>query len=274
MVKDPRVIFLDEPTSGLDSEMAYSLFCLLVDLCRLGRTVCLTIHQPNSLITSRFDDFMLLSGGELVYGGPYDKAVDVFAAVGLECPQYTNPTDFFLNVLQDMDNVTLLVDQQKRAMESLLSCDYSDVELGETLKKDQQHPSRNVSMTEIYVHTEASWWSQVQILASRSVRQYIRNPAGMFSETAQYLFMGLFIALMYLQVNNSVETGVQDRLGRFRTLHTNLVGSFDSYFAVDNCDCKVSCGAHCFLVFQLPMVNFTVISDIVNVISLSHIFVH
>lgn len=40
----------------------------------------------------------------------------------------------------------------------------------------------------------------------------MRNPAMFFSETAQYAFMGIFVGLMYLRLNNSVETGVQDRL--------------------------------------------------------------
>jgi hypothetical protein len=31
-----------------------------------GRTVALTIHQPNSLITAKFDDFILLAAGRAV----------------------------------------------------------------------------------------------------------------------------------------------------------------------------------------------------------------
>jgi len=34
----------------------------------------------------------------------------------------------------------------------------------------------------------------------------------LFSEISQYIFMGIFVGLMYLQLSNSVETGVQDRL--------------------------------------------------------------
>ena len=42
----------------------------------------MTIHQPNSLITSLFDDFMLLGAGKLLYYGPWEQAVDFFSTAG------------------------------------------------------------------------------------------------------------------------------------------------------------------------------------------------
>jgi hypothetical protein len=51
----------DEPTSGLDSEMALNVMDTLLSLARRNRTVVCTIHQPNSDITSLFDDLMLLA---------------------------------------------------------------------------------------------------------------------------------------------------------------------------------------------------------------------
>ncbi len=39
--------------------------------------------QPHcSIITSMFDDFMLLVGGQAAYAGPWGGAVDTFAAAG------------------------------------------------------------------------------------------------------------------------------------------------------------------------------------------------
>ena len=109
LVKDPVAIFLDEPTSGLDSEVAVHLVKLLGEMCAKGRTVALTIHQPNSLITSQFVDYLLLADGQLAYGGPWEDAVDFFNRAGLRCPQYMNPSDYFIHVVDD--NIDLLVDQ-------------------------------------------------------------------------------------------------------------------------------------------------------------------
>lgn len=53
----------------------------------LSWQVCTTIHQPNSIITGRFDDYMLLHSGATVYYGRWEGVVDYFAAHGCPCPQ-------------------------------------------------------------------------------------------------------------------------------------------------------------------------------------------
>ena len=45
------------------------------------QVVC-TIHQPNSDITRRFDDLMLLANGRVVYFGAWNHAVDHFSELG------------------------------------------------------------------------------------------------------------------------------------------------------------------------------------------------
>lgn len=228
LVKEPRAIFLDEPTSGLDSEMAVSIMDTLQTLANANRTIVLTIHQPNSLITSKFDDFMLLAGGELVYFGHWEGAVPFFASGGLHCPQFSNPTDFFLHALQDQVNVDTLVEQQRRkgSPTELTSFNideetnyageeaFSDVANNKKRKKKKALTAgRDINDSDVVAtHPEVPGWYQAYVLTERNFRNYLRNPVMLFSETAQYLFMGLFTGLMYLQVNNSVETGVQDRL--------------------------------------------------------------
>ena len=58
---DPGVLFLDEPTSGLDSFQAEAVVRVLGKLCREGRTVLLSIHQPSSQVCAMFDQLMLLT---------------------------------------------------------------------------------------------------------------------------------------------------------------------------------------------------------------------
>jgi hypothetical protein len=53
-------------------------------LCALHPQVVQTIHQPNSDITEKFDDFMLLSGGNVIYFGKWERAVGYFAAHGYQ----------------------------------------------------------------------------------------------------------------------------------------------------------------------------------------------
>lgn len=69
LITSPTCLFLDEPTSGLDSEIAVSIMRTLKSVAAKGRTVLLTIHQPNSDITELFDHFILMAKGQVVYGG-------------------------------------------------------------------------------------------------------------------------------------------------------------------------------------------------------------
>lgn len=204
LVKNPAAIFLDEPTSGLDSEIAVSLVELLGDMCRRGRTVVLTIHQPNSLITSQFVDFMLLADGKLVYGGPWSDSVDFFNRAGFSCPQYMNPSDYFIHALMDTNAIDVLVGQQNESKKLSLDVEKSS-------QDDEFHPGDEVEAV-VKAEPQESAWYQIYVLAIRNFRTYVRNPVYLISETAQYAFMGIFVGLMYLQLNNSVETGVQDRL--------------------------------------------------------------
>jgi len=205
LVKNPVAIFLDEPTSGLDSEVAVHLIKLLGEMSLKGRTVALTIHQPNSLITARFVDYMLLADGRLAYGGPWEDAVEFFQRAGLHCPQYMNPSDYFIHIVDA--NIDLLVEQQEESKNKAIDMEAHSV-------ADDVKDVDDEVQTEEEVKEEPAEpvWYQIQVLAVRNLRTYVRNPVYLVSETSQYAFMGIFVGLMYLQLNNSVETGVSDRV--------------------------------------------------------------
>lgn len=77
----PRILFLDEPTTGLDSASAFFVVQALKNISRDGRTVISSIHQPSSEVFALFDDLFLLSGGEAVYFGEAQLAVQVWRAI-------------------------------------------------------------------------------------------------------------------------------------------------------------------------------------------------
>lgn len=41
------------------------------------------------------DNLILLAKGGIVYWGPAKDAVKYFAKLGYQCPEYTNPPDYF-----------------------------------------------------------------------------------------------------------------------------------------------------------------------------------
>ncbi|CAG2119793.1 unnamed protein product, partial [Medioppia subpectinata] len=67
----PNLMCIDEPTSGLDSNAAELVIQCLRELSERHRMAIVTsIHQPNSLLLSMFDQLYVLSkGGHCVFAG-------------------------------------------------------------------------------------------------------------------------------------------------------------------------------------------------------------
>ncbi len=67
LITNPSIIFMDEPTSGIDSFTALSLVQMLSRLCKEGRTIIITIHQPSSDIFRLLDRVSILVKGRNIY---------------------------------------------------------------------------------------------------------------------------------------------------------------------------------------------------------------
>lgn len=112
-----------------------------------------TIHQPNSTITHSFDDLLLLARGAIVYMGEMKQAVHHFIALGHKCaphcslacggrspraracsgglrpnaraarrcPEYTNPTDFFMGLMKDDATAGTLADVWRKRYEGMVA---------------------------------------------------------------------------------------------------------------------------------------------------------
>jgi ABC-type multidrug transport system ATPase subunit len=101
LISDPAVLALDEPTSGLDSLTSYIIIRYMKQLAsRHGKTIFMTIHQPNNDIYGLFDQLMLLVEGRFIYQGPAATAPDYFTRhFGLTCGEFENPPDYFMNIM-------------------------------------------------------------------------------------------------------------------------------------------------------------------------------
>ncbi|KAF8278054.1 hypothetical protein TcBrA4_0118830 [Trypanosoma cruzi] len=94
-------MLLDEPTTGLDS----------VNALRVGKCfrnwqggTCgqssQRLHSPSSDLFDVFDDLLLLAKGRVIYHGPTEDSVAYFASLGYQVPPRTNPSEYFMNILQ------------------------------------------------------------------------------------------------------------------------------------------------------------------------------
>jgi ABC-type multidrug transport system ATPase subunit len=83
LVTDPALLILDEPTSGLSWTDAADVVATLRRLANDGRTIVLTIHQPDFQEYEKFDSVAIMGrGGKLLFFGPPDP--DSYTFFGAE----------------------------------------------------------------------------------------------------------------------------------------------------------------------------------------------
>ena len=100
LITDPSLVFLDEPTTGLDSFTATSVMEILRNLAiNENRTIISTIHQPNSDIYEMFDRLRLIARGKIIYFNEARFCVDYFSSIGFQCPELSNPADYFMTMM-------------------------------------------------------------------------------------------------------------------------------------------------------------------------------
>ena len=95
------MLILDEPTSGLDSLTSFIIIQYLKQLTsEEGKTIFMTIHQPNTEIYQLFDKLMLMIEGRFIYQGSAAEAPAYFYRnFGLTCGEYENPADYFMSIM-------------------------------------------------------------------------------------------------------------------------------------------------------------------------------
>jgi ABC-type multidrug transport system ATPase subunit len=133
-------------------------------------------QQPSTQLFNLFDDLVLLSKGELAYGGPRKQAVRYFAENGSVVPESTNPSDFYLEAInydfaegeKKPKSVSDLIDNFPKS-EILGRIDEHITFLGSNLFQSQ--------LKDIPVKKyENSWFWQTYVLTQRGFMIALKNP--------------------------------------------------------------------------------------------------
>ncbi|XP_077999180.1 broad substrate specificity ATP-binding cassette transporter ABCG2-like [Glandiceps talaboti] len=241
LIIQPGVLFLDEPTTGLDASTANAVMLLLKKLASNGRCIIVSIHQPRYSIYRVFDTLHLLSHGHTVYHGPNEKALEYFSSIGYFCEEHNNPPDFFLDVINGDSTAVAAVqdklgdveqgrgytrdgdDMQSENLNELFSKSTDNQFLSVRLNPilDTFRGSEEVSMEELgYAN---GFLKQLSYLSRRTVMNLIRNP---FISVMQMVIMLIFAAvvgIIYWQVDDSLSSGIQNRVGAFFFIIMNMV---------------------------------------------------
>eukprot|EP01137_Pigoraptor_chileana_P025804 Opistho-2@95843 len=220
LLLSPSVIFLDEPTSGLDAFTAANIVETLASLAKSGRTVVFTIHQPRSDIYALFDSVLLLAQGKTVFFGPAKRMIQYFGSAGYECPKFTNPCDYYLDVCtvdrRTIDSqsdaevrITSLIDAYDKngpsflASSALASTDGTASTTTPAYAPLQARTSDSIGAGEQFV-----------ILYQRASRNLVQGWQKLLSEFAITCMMAILIGGIYWGLTMD-QLGWRDRFGLF-----------------------------------------------------------
>ncbi|KAE9616399.1 putative sulfate-transporting ATPase [Lupinus albus] len=217
----PSLLFLDEPTSGLDSASAYFVVQTLRNIAHDGKTVISSIHQPSSEVFELFDDLFLLSGGQTIYFGAAEKAVEFFAKAGFPCTSRRNPSDHFLRCINsDFDTVTTTMMAFQRTHEpkstaSLMNLPTATIraKLIEKYRWSEYATTARARIKEISniegedaeskIMSQDNWWKQLSTLTRRSFLNMSRDLGYYWIRVAIYIVLSVCVGSVFFEVGTS-----------------------------------------------------------------------
>lgn len=178
-------------------------------------TVIATIHQPSSTVFNLFDKLHLLVGGRCAYFGSREAATSHFASIGFECPQFENPADFFLNII----NIDFADDKEK----ALATIDkvvegYQSSKIKAQIDSSIESISGNPELTSASELQDAKlneasngFLFQTFILCRRAFLNGIKDPIVYWVRIIMYMMLAVLMGTVWLQLGEKQST-VQDRL--------------------------------------------------------------
>lgn len=207
LLNEPSVLFLDEPTSGLDASTALNIMTTIIELCKTGRTVICTIHQPRSNLFAAFDELMLLAAGQVVYTGRANRAVEFFEKAGYPCEKFSNPADHFIDILSQG---TISHGKEKDVTHELVRLNTEKSLNG--LGASQDNLEEELTGSGEIGGMNTTFFQQVPILMRRQFINLFRDPSGLRQQYTQVIIVAILVGLIYLRLDYS-QSGAQSRLG-------------------------------------------------------------
>eukprot|EP00939_MAST-03C_sp_MAST-3C-sp1_P004967 g4967.t1 len=199
LVSEPSVLILDEPTSGLDSASAYAVLRHLKELTSRGLTLLLTIHQPSSDLWGLFDKVSFLVDGRTIYfGRGGDHCLGYFKNCGHICPQFSNPSDWIISLIN--------VDFPGHADVDTLVKKWTERETPVLNGGDESTPKASAAAGKVVPATSdtarPNWMSRFVTLSRRNMLEQIRDPGILGVRLAMYTMLALMVGTMFWDVGS------------------------------------------------------------------------
>ncbi|KAJ3101116.1 hypothetical protein HDU97_001641 [Phlyctochytrium planicorne] len=163
------------------------------------------------------DKILLLAGGESVFFGPLDHALEFFSKMGYPLPPKVNPSDHFLDIVtvdqrskELMEESSQRIEKFARAWEKEKLLHASEVS-SKFEEIDPAHIGRKYN---------SSWFTQFTTLLGRNFKESFRNPAIIGATLGQGVFMCIVVGFIFYRLDLS-QAGIQNRLGALFFLVVN-----------------------------------------------------
>ncbi|XP_078055473.1 broad substrate specificity ATP-binding cassette transporter ABCG2c [Mustelus asterias] len=237
LITSPSLLFLDEPTTGLDANTASSIMQLLHMLALQSRTIIFSIHQPRYSIYKLLDYITLMSKGNIVYQGPGAETINYFQDLGYECEPHNNPSDFFLDVINEavptsheIPNPEVMIithtDLDSSREKNLLALHFHQSKYYDNIEKELKSlsvPDISNSSSKIKSSYATPFWYQLYIMCGRTVKNLCRNPQTSVAQVLLMIIFGILNGLVYYQIPHTMPEALQNRIGAFFFLVINQV---------------------------------------------------
>ncbi len=219
MLHDPEILLLDEPTSGLDAYTAANLISLLKDLATEGRTIVCAIHQNRASLFEEFNTILLLTkGGKTAYFGPTCGILPHFSKLGYDCPQYTNPSDFLMDIVSiDSQSKDKQIVSRARVNELVQAYNIQRlVAIGKATKSSCCDTLRLPELSKIERRV-ATIHVAFPVLLQRSFKNIRRNRDIVLARVMQVAAYTIILTLFYARLQTDF-TSIQNRFGLIQEL--------------------------------------------------------
>lgn len=213
LAADPGLLLLDEPTSGLDATTAYNIMeSINIVALRYSKTIIAAIHQPREDILFLFDNVLLLCQGKTVYYGSVLDTAYHFDRLGLDCPLYMNPADFF----SDMISIQPLYESDSKKRIEMLHESWERIE-DEILENDAINTiyMKNIdgnNQISISGSSNHQWsnsrFREFMIVLNRECIAMKRDKNYIFILTFYTIFYFVILGMTFFQLPNNQQSAV------------------------------------------------------------------
>lgn len=200
LVSKPGILFMDEPTSGLSATDALLVMQCIRNISRRNRmSVLCAIHQPRNALFRRFDQLVILAGGECTYNGPLKQSIDYFKSVAprFAVPPFTNPADHFLDICtlgSETGDPDALIAHFAKHVRPGVERSVDDVPVGTNLRNTLSFRPESEITAPVSRQMYELFWREVKFNA--------RDPQKLVAKAGNAVAMGLLIGAMYYRMDD------------------------------------------------------------------------